>query len=126
MDPLGFGLEHFNAIGAWRAQDGKTPVDASGTLPNGQNFQGHHELKQILMNERDDFVEGLAEKLLIYALGRGLQRYDRPAVTTITSLPSERTIFEPVTTAFRRVILTIGVPPPEKYCRVMRFVASAA
>ena len=85
MDPLGFGLEHFDAIGAWRAQDGKTPVDASGTLPNGQTFRGHHELKQILMNERDDFVEGLAEKLLIYALGRGLERYDRPAVTTITS-----------------------------------------
>ena len=83
LDPLGFGLENFNAIGAQREQDGE-PVDASGTLPSGQSFRDHHELKQILMEEQDAFVECLAEKLLIYALGRGLERYDRPALAKIT------------------------------------------
>jgi hypothetical protein len=84
MDPLGFGLENFNAIGEWRAQDGEDPIDASGTLPSGRSFQGHRELKQILMEQREVFVRGLAEKLLIYALGRGLERYDRPALAKIT------------------------------------------
>ena len=85
LDPLGFGLENFNAIGAWREQEGEDPVDASGTLPTGRSFRGHRELKQILMEQRDAFVQGLAEKLLVYALGRGLQRYDRPALAEITA-----------------------------------------
>jgi hypothetical protein len=84
LDPLGFGLENFNAIGAWRDQDGKFPVDASGTLPGGRSFRGPLELKKILQDDRNDFARGLAEKLLIYALGRGLQRYDRPALNEIT------------------------------------------
>ena len=84
LDPLGFGLEKFNAIGAWRESDGE-PVDASGTLPSGQSFRGHGELKEILMEEREAFVDGLAEKLLIYALGRGLERYDRPTLAKITA-----------------------------------------
>ncbi|MCH2211004.1 MAG: DUF1592 domain-containing protein [Fuerstiella sp.] len=89
LDPLGFSLEHFNAIGEWRDLDGKEPVDASGTLPSGLTFQGHAQLKQILMDDRDSFVDGLAEKLLIYALGRGLQRHDRPALAKISeSLPA--------------------------------------
>jgi hypothetical protein len=85
MDPLGFGLENFNAIGEWRARDGEDPIDASGTLPSGRSFQGHQELKQILMEQREVFVRGLAEKLLIYALGRGLERYDRPALAKIAA-----------------------------------------
>lgn len=86
MDPLGFGLEHFDAIGAWRETDGKYPVDASGTLPGGgQSFRGHQELIEILKKDRDTIVRGLTEKLLIYALGRGLERYDRPAVRSIVS-----------------------------------------
>ena len=80
MDPLGFGLENFNAIGAWRTQDGKFPVDASGALPDGRSFQTPAQLKAILKADRDVFVRGLTEKLLIYALGRGLERYDRPTV----------------------------------------------
>jgi hypothetical protein len=83
MDPLGFGLENFNAIGDWRLRDGENPIDASGTLPSGRSFQGHQELKQILLDQREVFVRGLAEKLLIYALGRGLERYDRPALAKI-------------------------------------------
>jgi hypothetical protein len=85
LDPLGFGLENFNAIGAWREKDGDQVVDASGTLPSGKSFRGHAELKQILMDQRESFVRGLSEKLLIYALGRGLERYDRPAVETIVA-----------------------------------------
>jgi hypothetical protein len=85
MDPLGFGLENFNAIGQWREDDGKFPVDASGTLPGGGWFRGPAELKSLLKADRDAFVNGLAEKLLVYALGRGLERYDRPALAAITT-----------------------------------------
>jgi hypothetical protein len=89
MDPLGFGLENFNAIGAWRTQDGNFPVDASGTLPDGRTFRTPAELRMLLKQDRDVFARALAEKLLIYALGRGLERYDRPTVTAITAqLPS--------------------------------------
>ena len=84
LDPLGFALEHFDAIGAWRDTDGKTAVDASGKLPSGKSFQGHTELKQILLAERQAFLQCLAEKLLVYALGRGLERYDRPTLAKIT------------------------------------------
>jgi hypothetical protein len=83
MDPLGFGLENFNAIGAWRTEEGKFPVDASGSLPDGRSFQKPAELKVLLSADRDAFVRGLTEKLLMYALGRGLERYDRPTVSAI-------------------------------------------
>jgi hypothetical protein len=85
MDPLGFGLENFNAIGAWRTEEGKFPVDASGTLPDGRSFQTPAELKAILKADRDPFVRCLTEKLMTYALGRGLERYDRPVVTEIAA-----------------------------------------
>jgi hypothetical protein len=83
MDPLGFGLENLNAIGAWRDKDGNFPVDSSGTLPGGQPFHGPRELKALLLERRDAFVAGLSEKILTYALGRGLERYDRPALHSI-------------------------------------------
>ncbi len=83
LDPLGFGLENFDAIGAWRMEDGKIPVDASGTLPDGRAFKGPQELRAILMADRNAFAECLTEKLLTYALGRGLERYDKPAVKRI-------------------------------------------
>ncbi|MBI4905510.1 MAG: DUF1592 domain-containing protein [Acidobacteria bacterium] len=85
MDPLGFGLENFNAIGAWRTKDGNFPVDASGTLPDGRTFRTPAELKKLLLADRDAFVRGLTEKLLMYATGRGLERFDRPAVNQIVS-----------------------------------------
>ncbi len=84
MDPLGFGLENFDAIGAWRTQDGKFPIDASGSLPDGRSFQGPQELRAILKTDRNAFSECLTEKLLTYALGRGLERYDRPTVKKIS------------------------------------------
>jgi hypothetical protein len=84
MDPLGFALENFDGIGTWRASEGETPVDASGTLPDGTHFEGPNGLRAILLNRREEFVEAAAEKLLTYALGRGLEYYDAPAVRAIT------------------------------------------
>ena len=85
MDPLGFSLENFNAIGAWRKVDDHHTIDVSGTLPSGRTFAGHQELKQVLLDTREAFVRGMTEKLFIFALGRGLERYDRPALTKITN-----------------------------------------
>ena len=85
MDPLGFGLENFNAIGEWRMADGKFPVDASGTLPDGSTFKTPTELKGLLKADRAAFVDGLTEKLMIYALGRGVERHDRPALASVTT-----------------------------------------
>lgn len=85
MDPLGFSLENYNAIGQWRTHDAGQPVDASGVLPNGKNFNGSAELKTILMGNRDAFAECLTEKLMTYALGRGLEGFDRRAVKQITT-----------------------------------------
>jgi len=99
MDPLGFGLENFDAIGGWRTQDGKSPVDASGDLPDGRSFRTPAELKTLLMADRDVFLRGLTEKLLTYALGRGLERYDRPTVNAIISkLPSHQHSFSGLVT----------------------------
>ncbi|HZY85246.1 MAG TPA: DUF1592 domain-containing protein [Gemmataceae bacterium] len=83
MDPLGFGFENFDAVGAWRDKDGKHAIDPSGVLPNGQSFKGPAELKVILKGRTDAFARCLAEKLLTYALGRGVERSDRCAVDEI-------------------------------------------
>ena len=89
MDALGFGLENYDAIGAWRTRDGEFEVDASGTLPGNRTFESPEELKVILAEKRDAFCRCLAEKLLTYALGRGLERYDRPAVEAICAAAAE-------------------------------------
>jgi hypothetical protein len=84
MDPLGLALENFDAIGRWRVVDeSDTPIDASGTLPDRTGFQGPAELRKVLMGRSGDFVATLTEKLLTYALGRGLEYYDAPAVRHI-------------------------------------------
>ena len=83
MDPLGFGLENFDAIGRYRTMDGKFPIDSSGTLPNGKSFKNAEELIQILQDDKDAFTRCLVEKMLTFAIGRGLERYDRPVVTAI-------------------------------------------
>ncbi|MFO0926196.1 MAG: DUF1592 domain-containing protein [Gemmataceae bacterium] len=77
MDPLGFGLENFDAVGAWRSRDGKFPIDAAGVLPDGSRFDGPAELRKVLLGKKDQFVHCLTEKLLVYALGRGTERNDR-------------------------------------------------
>jgi mono/diheme cytochrome c family protein len=85
MDPLGFGLENFDAVGAWRTMDGKFPIDATGTLPDGRKFNGPEELRSILRADHQAFEHCLTAKLLTYALGRGLERYDKRTVSGIVS-----------------------------------------
>jgi mono/diheme cytochrome c family protein len=84
MDPLGFALDHFDAVGAWRTHDdGRTPVDASGALPAGDRFEGLPGLRALLLARREQFVGTVAERLLAFAVGRGIEYYDRPAVRAI-------------------------------------------
>ncbi len=85
MDALGFALENFDAVGAWRSKDGKFPIDAAAQLPDGRSFNGPRELKAILRGGKEQFARCLAEKLLTYALGRGVESYDRPAVDGIVN-----------------------------------------
>jgi hypothetical protein len=77
MDPLGFGLENFDATGGWRVKDGDQTVDASGTLPGNVAFSGPAQLKTILKTKKTLFVHCLTEKMMTYALGRGIEHYDR-------------------------------------------------
>jgi hypothetical protein len=84
MDPIGFGLENYDAAGAWRAKDGNFDVDSSGTLPDGRTFVGAQGLKQILLSQSHAFTQNFTEKLLTYALGRGLERSDRGLVGQIS------------------------------------------
>jgi hypothetical protein len=84
MDPLGFALENFDAIGKWRpVSEAGTPIDASAVLPSGEAFDGPLGLRSTLLARRGQFVHAVAGKLLSYALGRGLEYYDRPAVRKI-------------------------------------------
>jgi hypothetical protein len=84
MDPVGFGLENFDAIGRWRTEVGGQPVDAGGELNTGEKFSGPDELRRIILARKDDFARNVTEKMLSYALGRGLEPYDIPAVRKIT------------------------------------------
>jgi hypothetical protein len=85
MDPLGFAMENFNAIGQWRTVEGagNTPIDNSGQLPDGTKFKGPAELRNLLLGKPDQFATVVIEKLLTYALGRGVEYYDEPAVRKI-------------------------------------------
>ena len=83
MDSLGFGLENYDAIGRWRTRDGKFPVDSSGALPNGKTFSSPAEMRVLLKDQLPEFVRCLTEKTLMYALGRGLERYDSTAIDDI-------------------------------------------
>lgn len=83
MDAIGFALENYDAIGAFRTKDGKFDIDASGKFPDGRTFQGAEDLKSVLKEQHEAFSRCLAEKLLTYALGRGLEHYDRPSVDRI-------------------------------------------
>ena len=84
MDPLGFGLENFDAVGKWRDEIGGKPVDASGVLPPKITFNGSAELKQIVLQRKDDFIRNLTGKMLSYSLGRGLEPYDTKVVEQIS------------------------------------------
>ncbi len=84
MDPLGFALENFDAIGRWRTSDAGVPIDASAVLADGLTaFDGPGGLRRVLLGRSGQFVETVTEKLLVYALGRGVEHYDRPVIRGI-------------------------------------------
>jgi len=93
MDPIGFALENFDGVGMWRTTEGSanTSIDASGVLPDGAKFQGPSELRKVLLRHPEQFATVVTEKLLTYALGRGVEYYDEPAVRRIVreSAPSD-------------------------------------
>jgi hypothetical protein len=80
MDPLGFALENYDAVGKWRTEDGKFPIDASGKFPDGKEFNGPAEMKTLLKQSMPEFTRCVAEKMLTYALGRGVEAFDRLTV----------------------------------------------
>jgi hypothetical protein len=85
MDPIGFALDNFDAIGRWRTidQEAQTAIDSSGVLVDGSKFNGPAEFRSLLLKRRVDFANTVVEKLLTYALGRGLESYDMPVVRQI-------------------------------------------
>lgn len=90
MDPLGLGLENFDAIGRWRDQDQGKPIDASGELPSGEKFSGALQLVNIVQQREEKFYRTLTEKMLTYAVGRGTNYFDRCAVDQCINLMSQR------------------------------------
>jgi cytochrome c551/c552 len=83
MDPLGFALENFDALGKWRNESDGAPIDASGSLPDGTRFEGVAGLRALMASHKEDFARTFAEKLLSYAIGRGTETTDLPAIRKI-------------------------------------------
>jgi hypothetical protein len=84
MDAIGFAFENYDVVGRYREKDGEDLIDASGRLPDGSHFSGAGELRSLLTTKRAEVVQNLAEKLMIYGLGRGLEYYDESALRRIT------------------------------------------
>ena len=85
MDPLGFALENFDAAGRWRTHDGGEAIDPSGVLADGSRIEGVSDLEEALLDRPELFAGTLAEKLLTFALGRGVEHSDAPAIRTIVA-----------------------------------------
>jgi hypothetical protein len=85
IDPIGFAFENYDSVGAYRLKDGEFPIDASGTLPDGRSFKGPAELKAVLMKDKEQFSRCLTEKLLTFALGRGVEYYDAPTIDRVSA-----------------------------------------
>jgi hypothetical protein len=83
MDPIGFAMDNFDAVGRWRDSDAGQTIDASGVLPEGTKFNGVAELKKALLRQPEQFVDTVTEKLLMYAIARNVQYYDQPAIRAI-------------------------------------------
>jgi hypothetical protein len=83
IDPMGFGLENYDAIGRWREKINDDPVDASAKLLTGEEYHSASEYKALVLKQKDAFLRNLVEKVLAYALGRGLEPHDQPAVKKI-------------------------------------------
>jgi hypothetical protein len=85
MDPLGFALDRYSAVGLWREQVGQQPLDVSGELPGGEKLNGENDLKRVMLAKKDEFIRNLTEQLLVFALGRELDYYDDGPVQEITA-----------------------------------------
>jgi hypothetical protein len=83
MDPLGFALENYDAVGRWRTQAANTAIDASGTLPDGTRFDGARGLIDAILRRPDAFATTVTERLMTYAIGRGIEYFDAPAIRAI-------------------------------------------
>jgi hypothetical protein len=83
MDPLGFSLENYDAIGQWRTSDAGVQIDASGVLLDGTKVEGPAALQHALLAQKEQFVRAVTGKLLTYGLGRGMEFYDAPAIRGI-------------------------------------------
>lgn len=107
IDPMGFGLENFNAIGKWRDKDGNFPIDSTGVLTSGQKFSNAPELVSVLLADRKDaYLRNIVKKMLTYALGRGTEPYDRPAIDAILSRMAKEN------NSFQSLILAISDSVP--------------
>ncbi|MEC9094742.1 MAG: DUF1592 domain-containing protein [Planctomycetota bacterium] len=107
MDPIGFALEHFDAIGRWRENDENQPIDATGEFPSGKKFRGAKELQRLLLLEKQEqFVRCVTEKMLTFALGRGIEYYDRCAVDKIVERLQENNF------RFSELIIAIAESEP--------------
>jgi len=109
MDPLGFAFENYDALGRWRDKDGNLKIDASAALPDGKTFDGVPGLKSYLLAEKDAFARCLTEKLLTYALGRGVEPFDTRAVDAITAAAKADDY------CLSRVVLAIVTSHPFRY-----------
>jgi hypothetical protein len=97
MDPLGFGLENYDAIGRWRDKDGNFPIDSTGVLPNGKTFGTPAEMRSVLSSQLPEFSRALIERMLTYALGRGVKDSDARAVDGIQqAVTAQEYRFQPV------------------------------
>lgn len=112
MDPLGFAFEHFDAVGRFREKDGDEVVDTRGELVSGERFADHVELSRVLSDSRQaDFVRCVSEKMLTYALGRGLEYYDRPALVAMDTQLRKKNL------RFSALILAVVESVPFQYRR---------
>jgi hypothetical protein len=83
MDVLGFGLENYDALGKWRTEDGKFPIDVGGTMPSGKSFKTAAEMREVLLDSMPEVTHCLIDKIMTYALGRGMQTYDKHSLDQI-------------------------------------------
>ena len=90
LDPIGFGLENFDAVGAWRTTEGKALIDSTGIMPDGSKFSGPEGLRQLISNQKDKFVRCLSEKMLTYAIGRGVDASDKCAVDDVAKATAKQ------------------------------------
>ncbi|MDX1933261.1 MAG: DUF1592 domain-containing protein [Capsulimonadales bacterium] len=109
MDPIGFGLENYDAVGAWRTMDGTDKIDASGTLPDGASFDGSAGLRKYLMSKKEMFARTFVERLLTYALGRGIEVHDRCNIDAMAQQVGKRGY------RFSEVVATIVTSEPFRY-----------